>query len=482
MKKALLIIAVVLSSSLHSQNVKDYFFQPNYNTILHQVYLSGDRFISIAEYTISNKSETIQGQQYLISDRLIEQIGTGGSAYFLRSYFKVTGNTVILSANNKVVNGANYEELINTPIFKFPLDGKEIIWNNSFGKYVAKIVTLPTKSNTNISTVKIEKYYEQGDLNEVEYWCKGWGLSLVLSKNGSIQLVNRALFDINKINTSAELLSYSTGKDFNISDFKLQDLRTEIQDESLISFINNLKNIVREKDTIRIKNFLGGELRSLFIINPLYPDNRNEYYARELHDNSSEVWKDLEMSLNAGCYRIFNKYSKQEEYIFPWYEAGLNKFVGEWDSEREVTINQIVDSHDAYIVFGENVNVRSKPTTSSEIVATLSKTVVKIDNEYRASNDNDAWVRIKTLDDKIGGFISNKFLYTPQSIRVIIGKEFMLYKYDGNYFGSTSEFANYLYGKNIDNVSEILESDKYKLKEHEIKDNGWKVLYVRTWD
>ncbi|MDP3442673.1 MAG: hypothetical protein Q8T08_07385 [Ignavibacteria bacterium] len=86
------------------------------------------------------------------------------------------------------------------------------------------------------------------------------------------------------------------------------------------------------------------------------------------------------------------------------------------------------------------------------------------------------------MDEKISGFINSKFLYTPQSIRIVIGKDILLYKYDDKYFSTTSEFAYYLYEKNSENVEEIIQSDKYKLKGSDIKDNGWKVLYVRTWD
>jgi hypothetical protein len=483
MKTILLLISIIISSNFYAQNLNDFFYQPTNTTVLDQVFQSNRGFVTVAEFTISNRFESFQGKQFLISDQIIEQIGTHGSNYFIRNFYLFENNSVILYADSRIAGGANYEKLIKTPIFKIPSVGKELAWENSFGRVIAKFVNLPTKSNSSISAVRIEKYYEQGEITEIEFWCKGWGLSLVLDKSGSIVMVNRALFDLTKLNSSAEILNYSNKDEIkNNYEFELEDLSIKIEDESLLEFITNLKSVVRERDTVKIKDFLGGYLKYLYKLNPLYSDNLNEHYAKGFHNNKSEIWAELEKYLNVGCYKIHDDEMNSDIFIFPWYEAGLQKFLGKWDSENDMKINSMVEVHDAYIVLGENVNVRSKPTTSSDVVAKLSKAIVKRDDDYREPIDNNIWVNIETLDNKISGFISANLLYTPQSIRIVIGKDYLIYKYDGKYFSTSSELSYYLYNNNIENVNNIIESDKYKLKGGDIKDNGWKILHIRTWD
>lgn len=483
MKRILLFISIIFSVNIYSQNLKEYFYQPNNTTVLDQVYKSSGRFVTVAEFTISNRYESFQGKQFFISDQIIEQIGTLGRNFLIRNYYLFEGNNVILYADSRIVDGTNYEKIIKTPIFKMPSAGKEVEWENAYGKVIAKFVNLPTKSNSSISAIKIEKFYEQGEINEIEFWCKGWGLSLVVDKNGSIVMVNNALFDLNKLSDSPEILFYSNKNDISKDgNFKLEDVSVKIEDETLVEFINNLKTVVKERDTTKIKDYLGGYLKYFYELNPKYHDNINEYYAKEFHNNKSEIWAELEKFLNVGCYKIPYDEMQSEVYIFPWYEAGLKKFLGEIDPKYGETINSMLEEHEAYVVVGENINVRSKPSTSSDVVAKLSKVIVKSDDDYREPIDNNVWVKIKTLDNKISGFVSTKLLYAPQSTRIIIGKDYLHYKYNGKYFSTSSEFEYYLNKNNIENINDIILSNKYKLQGSDIKDNGWKINYIRTWD
>ena len=294
MKRILLFISIIFSVNIYSQNLKEYFYQPNNTTVLDQVYKSSGRFVTVAEFTISNRYESFQGKQFFISDQIIEQIGTLGRNFLIRNYYLFEGNNVILYADSRIVDGTNYEKIIKTPIFKMPSAGKEVEWENAYGKVIAKFVNLPTKSNSSISAIKIEKFYEQGEMNEIEFWCKGWGLSLVVDKNGSIVMVNNALFDLNKLSDSPEILFYSNKNDISKDgNFKLEDVSVKIEDETLVEFINNLKTVVKERDTTKIKDYLGGYLKYFYELNPKYHDNINEYYAKEFHNNKSEIWAEI---------------------------------------------------------------------------------------------------------------------------------------------------------------------------------------------
>ncbi|MDP3442674.1 MAG: hypothetical protein Q8T08_07390 [Ignavibacteria bacterium] len=397
MKKVLTLIAVMATSNIYAQNVQDYFYAPNNTTILYQIYQDyNGEYVSTAEHTISNKYESIQGQKFLFSTHSIVALGSYGSTYYIQNYYLIEDNIAMLFAQTKMAGNSSVDYEVNTAVFKLPSGEKELAWNNVYGKYISKIVDLPTKNKTNISSVRIEKYNNSGEINEIEYWCKGWGLSLVLNKYGSILMVNLKLFDLKLLENSSQVLYYK-GKEREQKinkEFKLHDLSIKVEDASLVDFLDSLRRVVSEKDILKINNFLGGNLLYLYKLNPQFADNRNEYYARELHNNNSEVWNEIEKSLNIGCYQSYNEYTKQNEFIFPWYEAGLEKFIGEWDSKSGMQINRIVDIHDAYIVLGDNVSVRSRPSTSSNIIATLSWVVVKSDNENRESIENNDWVKI----------------------------------------------------------------------------------------
>lgn len=496
MKKLLTLIAVIAASNIYAQNVKDYFYQPNNTTILDQVYMSNGVFLSTAKHTISSKYESIQGRQYLSSIRYITELGSYGSAYFIQNYYLIADNSVILFAQTKIAGSSRVDYEVNTPILKMPPTGKELAWDNVYGKYIAKIVILPIKAKTNISSVKVVKYDQSGEISEIEYWCKGWGLSLVLNRYGSILMANQQLFDLNLLNNCSEVLYY-VGKEgeqregeknieaqFQTENgkYKIDNVRANITDRSLFEFISKLKEIVANRDTIKIKECLGGYMLYYFNLNPKNHDKVAEYYGMELHNNKSKVWGELQNTLSAGCYKTFKEREGLDEYIFPWYEGGVSIYTGTWDEQKETMINIIVEDHVAGAIIGENINVRSAPNTTSSVVANLSWEVIRIDREYDASRNNYSWGRISTLDNKVSGYVSSRFLFTPVTTRIVIAKDIFKYKYDNKYFRNESDFYGYLYEKEVQDPSSIVDSGKYNLSKQEQKDDGWKIIYVRTWD
>ncbi|NJM52183.1 MAG: SH3 domain-containing protein [Blastocatellia bacterium] len=72
-----------------------------------------------------------------------------------------------------------------------------------------------------------------------------------------------------------------------------------------------------------------------------------------------------------------------------------------------------IDAFEYQAVFGNNVNLRSKPDINSSIVAVLSYNIVKTDWENSVkskSNENEfLWVKIKTLGGKTG-YIKPEFV------------------------------------------------------------------------
>lgn len=496
MKTLLTLIAVIAASNIYAQNVKDYFYQPDNTTILEQGYKYNGVFVSIAEHTISNKYESIQGRQYFSSIQYITELGSYGHTYFTQNYYLIAENSVILFAQTKVAGNSRADYVVNTPILKMPPIGKELAWDNVYGKYIAKTVILPIKAKTNISSVRVVKYEQSGEISEIEYWCKGWGLSLVLNRNGSILMANLQLFDLNLLSNCSEVLYY-VGKDVeqregqkNIEDqfqienskYKIDNVRANITDPSLFEFISKLKEIVTNRDTTKIKECLGGEMLYYYNLNPKYHDDAIEYYGMELHNNKSKVWAELQNALSAGCYESFNEREDLNEFIFPWYEGGVSKYTGTWDEQQQTMINRIVKDQDAGAIIGENINVRSAPNTSSSVVGNLSWEVIRIDREYDASRNNYGWSRISTLDDKVSGYVSSRFLFTPGTTRIVIAKDVFRYKYDNKYFRNDNDLYCYLIEKDVQDPSSIVESGKYNLSKQEQKDEGWKIIYLRTWD
>ncbi len=76
-------------------------------------------------------------------------------------------------------------------------------------------------------------------------------------------------------------------------------------------------------------------------------------------------------------------------------------------------------------IFGNNVNLRSRPEASAPVVASLSYNVVKVDFENSVKDPNKEgeylWLKIETLGGK-KGFVSARYVRSPIDYRAIFEK------------------------------------------------------------
>lgn len=76
-------------------------------------------------------------------------------------------------------------------------------------------------------------------------------------------------------------------------------------------------------------------------------------------------------------------------------------------------------------IFGNNVNLRSRPEMNAPVVASLSYNIVRVDyeNSVKAPNKEDEylWLKVETLGGK-KGFVSARYVRSPVDYRAIFEK------------------------------------------------------------
>lgn len=84
-----------------------------------------------------------------------------------------------------------------------------------------------------------------------------------------------------------------------------------------------------------------------------------------------------------------------------------------------------LDAIEHQCIFGNNVNLRSKPDPSAPVVATLSYNIVKVDFENSVKDENKEdkylWLKVETLGGK-KGFVSAKYVRSPVDYRAVFEK------------------------------------------------------------
>jgi hypothetical protein len=115
----------------------------------------------------------------------------------------------------------------------------------------------------------------------------------------------------------------------------------------------------------------------------------------KIYNRNSEFWKEmLTVLTHGGAFDDKKKTSFYAPYLF-------------------VNFPEDIDAFEYQAIFGNNVNLRSKPDINSSIVATLSYNVVKIDYENSVKSPTDEnqflWVKIETLGGK-KGYVKPEFV------------------------------------------------------------------------
>jgi hypothetical protein len=84
-----------------------------------------------------------------------------------------------------------------------------------------------------------------------------------------------------------------------------------------------------------------------------------------------------------------------------------------------------LDAIEHQAIFGNNVNLRSKPEANAPVVANLSYNIVKVDFENsvkdKAKEEKYTWLKIETLGGK-KGFVSAGYVRSPVDYRAVFEK------------------------------------------------------------
>jgi hypothetical protein len=84
-----------------------------------------------------------------------------------------------------------------------------------------------------------------------------------------------------------------------------------------------------------------------------------------------------------------------------------------------------LDAVEHQAIFGDNVNLRSKPDANAPIVAGLSYNIVKVDYENSVKDENKegeySWLKVETLGGK-KGFVKSEYVRSPIAYRAIFEK------------------------------------------------------------
>lgn len=145
-----------------------------------------------------------------------------------------------------------------------------------------------------------------------------------------------------------------------------------------------------------------------------------------LDNPNAHLWSILEKAISGPC-SLTNVKSEQDADGFVCSNAA-----GELEKQYPPPKGTEGVGHliDKVIIVGNNVNVRSQPTTNSPIVAKLSNEVVKLDQktfekEYGAGKREydpiKNWLPVILPNDKTG-FVSSRYAHQPLEYRVIFAK------------------------------------------------------------
>lgn len=201
------------------------------------------------------------------------------------------------------------------------------------------------------------------------------------------------------VNSNNDDLNQTSQKEYKI--FPIDESGS---DSSLVTFLNNLKKVVSQKDTAALFKSLdnsivvsyGGE------INGIKEFSKNWNLDQP---GKSELWGILSQLLSMGGtwendednyfyipYTKSNKAFSKFQYDFDWYFTA--------------------------VCISSNTIVYPKPETTSPQSATLNFDIVEIDPEFM----NDDFTKISTIDRKVKGYVKTSELLHSASPRLIVKK------------------------------------------------------------
>lgn len=185
------------------------------------------------------------------------------------------------------------------------------------------------------------------------------------------------------------------------------------QSPDFAKFLDRTRQAVRDRDAKYIRSIVTPETKFSFgaqrSIDYLNPENPN-----------SSFWTSLEKALSLGC--------SQESYGY-----SCPTVFQQFDNAVKKNPSANLDAFSAIVVVGENVNVRSQPSSNSAAIATLTNEIVKYDIatfQNASDQDKSATLRLDNpkgwtpviLSDNRRGFVSSRYAYSPIGYRVLFSK------------------------------------------------------------
>lgn len=121
----------------------------------------------------------------------------------------------------------------------------------------------------------------------------------------------------------------------------------------------------------------------------------------KINNKNSDFWAEfLKVIMNGGG---FSKEGRTKLFVAPYTFS-------DWPED--------LDGFDHHAIFGNNVNLREKPSTDSRVIGQLSFNVVRVDGDASVVDTKGkyTWVKVTTLGGKTG-FVNAEFIRSPIDFR-----------------------------------------------------------------
>lgn len=178
------------------------------------------------------------------------------------------------------------------------------------------------------------------------------------------------------------------------------------QDQSFKRFRDNLIQIVKNKNTAQLLAATDRNIKISF-----GTENGIEDFKKWWNINraDSKIWDELLKVLEKGGKFLGTGQDRNfcAPYLFTAFPDGVDEFENQ-------------------AIFGSNVNLRSKPHLTSDVITQLSYNIVKVDYENSVTTTTDAnqlvWAKITTLGGKTG-YVSADYVRSPIDYRACFEKQ-----------------------------------------------------------
>jgi hypothetical protein len=176
------------------------------------------------------------------------------------------------------------------------------------------------------------------------------------------------------------------------------------QDKSFLEFRRNLQEAIQRRDTKFLLGAVDPEIKLSFAED--YGLKRfREMWQPERPE--SKIWEQLDDVLRLGGtfgYDQDSSHTFWAPYVFGRFKSG-----------------DALDVFEALVVIGEEVKLRSSPSTEAPVVAMLSHEVVHQVTDEPKAGENVRWAHVITASDR-KGYVWRKYLRSPIDYRAAFGK------------------------------------------------------------